>query len=264
MKKRFSLFLAAVFCLAMLTVPAMAAASDYYFEDGGSYQNGNILIDSLGEGRAIYLAPFGDQWSVSFRVDLQGGNGGDDPEANARFGLLGEDPDEGAPGDLISLTTVKTMIGRDAPDSRLEIQQLWNNSWSHLGVVEWAPHSGNAYNVTVSKRAGGNTISVTVKDTNGATILDGQGALDANAMAAAKYFGFFVYNSKVLYSNISFSGFVGGSTSTSPSNPSDPANPSSPDAVAPPTSDATTLWIAFLALGLAGAGSFILRRKLKA
>ena len=250
MKKRFSLFLAVAFCLAVLTVPAMAAAGDYHFEDGASYQNGNILIDSLGEGRAIYLAPFGDEWSVSFKVDLQGGNGGDDPTANARFGIFGENTDEGGPGELIGLVTVSTMIGRDAPDYRLEVQQLWEGNWSTLAVIEWAPYSGNVYNVTMSKRAGSNNITFTAKEADGTVIFDAQGAFDASAIAAAKHFGFLVHNSKILYSNISFSGFTASSAAAG--------------SAAPRTGDSTALLVAFLALGLAGTGGFILRRKLKA
>ena len=210
MKKLLTIILAASLCL-LVAAPALAAAGDYIFEDESKFQasgdgSDGVLIDSLGEGRAFYNVPFSDAWSVSCRVDLQGGNESADPEANARFAIV--DADYG----LIGMVTAKTMIGRGAPDTRTNAQQLWNGNWSDIGVVEWTPHSGNTYDLTISKKSGDNSLYVTLIDLDGNKFVDFKtDAFDADAMAAAKYFAFYVYGSKVLYSNISYSGFVSSS-----------------------------------------------------
>ena len=210
MKKQISLSLAVLLCLTMAAIPVLAAQDDYTYEDGASYQSGDILINSLGEGRAIYTVPFGDAWSVSFRVDLLGGNASDDPEANARWAILSEE------FEVLGMATAKTMIGREAPDTRLVVQQLWNNNWSDLSVVEWTPHGGNSYNAVISKKAGENSLDFALTDLDGTAIIDASADFDAAAMAAAKHFGFYVHNSHVKYSDIRYTGFASSDDAPSP------------------------------------------------
>jgi len=208
MKKLLSVLLAAALCI-VLAAPALAAEGDYTFDDDCYFKksaNGSdgLVVDSLGDGRVFYTKPFGDAWSVSFRVDLKNGNNTADPEANARFAILGEE------FELLGLITAKTMIGRGAPDTRTEVQQLMNNNWSHVGAAEWTPHSGNAYDVVISKKANDNSLYITLKDTDGTEFVNLKSdPFNADLMATARHFGFYVYNSVVEYSNISYTGFAG-------------------------------------------------------
>jgi len=228
MKKTFSIILAAALCL-MLATPALAAESDYTFDDGCYFQESEdgsdgLVVDSQGEGRAFYTIPFGDAWSVSFRVDLISGSASDDPEANARLAITNED------FDLLGLITVKTMAGRDEPDTRIEIQQLWDGNWSHLGVIEWTKHTENAYYVTISKLAGDNSLYIVLTDTDGTEFMNGQSnPFNADLMASAKYFGFYVWNSKVEYTEIEYTGFGDSEEPGDPGETEGPEGPEEPD-----------------------------------
>jgi len=207
MKKLFTIILALALCLS-LAAPVFAAQGDYIIDDGNSYVRSadgsdGVIVRSTTESRVIYTVPFGNAWSVSFRVDLQKGNGGSDPEANARFGLLAEDHE------MLALITAKTMIGRESPDTRVDVQQLLNNNWTHKGVVEWTPHSQTSYNVVVSKRAGDNRLHVVFTGLDGKEFIrHSSQEFNAGLMASAKYFTFYVWNSEVRYSNIKYTGFT--------------------------------------------------------
>jgi len=208
MKRFLFVILTAALCV-VLAAPALAAESDYTFDDDCFFKksaNGSdgLVVDSLGDGRVFYTKPYGDAWSVSFHVDLKSGNNTADPEANARFAILGEE------FELLGLITAKTMIGRDSPDTRAEVQQLMNNNWSHLGVAEWTKHSDNAYDVVISKKANDNSLYITLKDADGTEFINLKSdPFNADLMATARHFGFYVYNSVVEFSNINYTGFAG-------------------------------------------------------